>query len=83
MSDEQNAEGRNVGLSAGLAVTPQELAAICDATVRLTEIRQRGCAWLCVENVAPEILRRLLLELVMAKNGLLRAEDIGLPTANA
>lgn len=47
----------------GLAVTADELRAICDATVRLTELRQRGCAHLCVENVAPEIMRKLLLTL--------------------
>lgn len=64
-------------LTAGLAATADELRTICDATVRLTEIRQRGCGHLCVENVAPEIMRKLLIELVMHKKGFIRAEDFG------
>ena len=59
-------EGRSDS-EALLAVTVNELRVICDATVRLTEIRQRGCAHLCVENIAPEIMRKLLLELVKSR----------------
>ena len=84
----EDVDGAASELSAGLAVTPDELRTICDATVRLTEIRQRGCAHLCVENVAPEIMRKLLLTLRFHKEGLVNASDIwssGMdeyPTAN-
>ena len=60
-----------------LSVTVDELRIICDATVRLTEIRQRGCVHLYVENCAPEIMRKLLLELQMHKQGFVRADDLG------
>lgn len=94
MNDENTKEGETTtgaasALSAWLAVTPDELRTICDATVRLTEIRQRGCAHLCVENVAPEIMLKLLLTLRFHKEGLVNSSDIwgsGLdedPTANA
>jgi len=36
------------------------LRVLCDTTVRLTEIRQRGCAHLSVEDFAPECLRNLI-----------------------
>ena len=54
----------------GSAITVEELKVICDATVRLVEIRQRGCAHLCVENIAPEIMHKLLTRLRMHKSGL-------------
>ena len=41
-------------------VSVDVLRVLCDATVRLTEIRQRGCSHLCVENFAPECLRNLI-----------------------
>lgn len=69
------AEGAN--LTAVLAVTADELRTICDTAVRLTQIRQLGCPHLCVENFAPEMMRKLLLELQMHKQGLVRAEDLG------
>lgn len=50
-------------------VTSEELRILCDATVRLVEIRQRGCSHVCVENVAPEILHKLLTRLKMSKRG--------------
>ncbi len=62
--------------TAELAVTAEELHIICDTTVRLTAIRQNGCSHLCVENFAPEMMRKLLLELQMHKQGMVRAEDI-------
>jgi uncharacterized spore protein YtfJ len=59
-------------LIAGLAVTPDELRIVCDTVVRLTDIRQRGCKHLCVENFAPEMLRKMLIELVDHKQGMVR-----------
>ena len=58
-----------VALNTGLAVSADEFLAICDATIRLTEIRQRGCSHLSVENVAPIIMRNLLTELTRHKAG--------------
>ena len=43
-----------------LVVSADVLRVLCDATVRLAEIRQRGCSHLCVENFAPECLRNLI-----------------------
>ena len=43
-----------------VVVSLDVLRVLCDTTVRLTEIRQRGCAHLCVENFAPECLRNLI-----------------------
>ena len=57
-------------------ITSDELRSICDAVVRLTEIRQCGCSHLSVENFAPELMRKLLLELQMHKMGMIRAEDV-------
>jgi hypothetical protein len=47
----------------GSAITVEELKVICDATVRLVEIRQRECAHLCIENIGPEIMHKLLTRL--------------------
>lgn len=44
-------------------MTIDELRVVMDTVVRLTEIRQRGCNWLLVENFAPQMLRQLLDEL--------------------
>ena len=33
---------------------------ICDLTVRLTELRLKGCGWLCIENYAPEVFAKLV-----------------------
>lgn len=49
--------------------TVDELRVICDATVRLVEIKQRSCENLCIENAAREIMRNLLAELVVHKRG--------------
>jgi hypothetical protein len=38
------------------------LQIIADLTIRLTEMRQRKCEHLCIENVAPEIFGKLLYE---------------------
>lgn len=41
--------------------TPKgELEVICETVARLTEIRQRGCAHLSVENFAPDLLFTML-----------------------
>ena len=50
-------------------ITAPELSVICDAVVRLTELRQNECKHLTVENVAPEIMRNLLQELAAYKSG--------------
>lgn len=71
-----SAHGARSALTAGLAVTAEELRIVCDTTVRLTAIRQNGCSHLCVENFAPEMMRKLLLELQTHKQGMVRAEDI-------
>lgn len=41
----------------------EELRVICDTTVRLVEVQQRGCAHLCIEAAAVQIMRKLLLTL--------------------
>ena len=33
---------------------------ICDLTVRLTELRLKGCGHLCIENYAPEVFAKLV-----------------------
>ncbi len=76
MTNEKTTDSAASVLSAGLAVTAEELHIICDTTVRLTAIRQNGCSHLCVENFAPEMMRNLLLELQMYKQGMVSAEDI-------
>lgn len=57
-------------------VTTDELRVLCDATVRLTELRQRECGHLCVENFAPKVLHALLTRLTMFKRGMMRAIDL-------
>ena len=59
-----------------LLASEDELRSICDATVRLTEIRQRGCSHLVVENVAPVIFRKLLIEVQMHKQGIINSETV-------
>ena len=59
-----------------LAITLEELRVIADMTVRLTEIRQKVCSHLIVENAAPEIMRKLLTTLAMHKQGFVNADDI-------
>ena len=43
-----------------VVVSVDVLRVLCDTTVRLTEIRQRECSHLCVENFASECLANLL-----------------------
>lgn len=43
-----------------VVVSAEVLRVLCDATVRLAEIRQRGCSHLCVENFAAECLHNLI-----------------------
>jgi len=38
----------------------EELKIIADLTFRLTELRQRECGHLCIENFAPELFEKLL-----------------------
>lgn len=37
-----------------------ELKIICDAVVRLTELRLLECKHLCIENYAPELLAKMV-----------------------
>lgn len=55
------------------SITADELREICTAVVELTRIRQSGCSHLCVENFAPEIMRKMLYELQMYRIGYARA----------
>ena len=41
-------------------MSAEELRVIADLTVRLTELRLKGCAHLCVENYAPEVFAKLV-----------------------
>ena len=43
-----------------VVVSLDVLRVMCDTTVRLTDIRQRGCSHLCVENFAPKCLANLI-----------------------
>ena len=67
---ETEARGGSCAPAPGSAITVEELKVICDTTARLVEIRQRGCAHLCVENIAPDIMHKLLTRLQMQKSGL-------------
>ena len=44
-------------------LTVEELREVCELTAKLTELRQNECKHLCIENIAPEIFRKLLCEL--------------------
>lgn len=58
-------------------VSCHELKVISDLTVQLTEIRQKDCNHLCVENFAPDVFHSLLSRLAMFKNGtLLYSNDL-------
>ncbi len=37
-----------------------ELRVLCDAVVRLTELRLKECGHLCIENFAPELLAKMI-----------------------
>lgn len=67
---ETEARGGSCAQASCSAITVEELKVICDATVRLTELRQRGCSNLCIENIAPDIMHKLLTRLRMQKSGL-------------
>ena len=41
-------------------VTPDQFRILCDIVVKLTELRQKECAHLCIENYAPELLAKLM-----------------------
>lgn len=43
-----------------IIVKIEELKLICDAVVKLTELRQNECKHLLIENFAPECLENLL-----------------------
>lgn len=55
--------GENKGVTVG------ELRELCALTVQLTRLRQAECKHLAVENIAPDILRKLLDELRNHKRG--------------
>lgn len=67
----KNTASESSAMTAGLAPTAEELRIICDTTVRLTEIRQRACAHLCVENFAQKTMKQLLLELQIHKRDMI------------
>ena len=52
-------------------VSCHELKVISDLTVQLTEIRQKGCSHLSVEDFAPDVFHSLLSRLAMFRNGTL------------
>lgn len=43
--------------------TPEELKTLCDTVVELTKIKQSHCRDLNVECFAPDLLKKLLIEL--------------------
>jgi len=45
----------------------EEFRIICDTTVKLTQLRQNECKHLCIENIAPEIMGKLIAELQASK----------------
>ena len=46
-----------------------ELKEVCYLTVKLTELRQRECKHLAIENFAPECFAKLLTQLTLHKDG--------------
>jgi hypothetical protein len=56
-------------------VSCDELQIICNTVVKLTELKLNQVAHLCIENFAQECLGKLLSELRLNKDGLLRAPD--------
>ena len=44
----------NTGLS------PDALRVLCDATVKLTELKLREVPHLCIENFAPKLLEKMI-----------------------
>ena len=56
-------------------MTIEELHEVCELTVKLTTLRQNECKHLCIENIAPEIFRKLLGELHIHKSGLVHWSD--------
>ena len=51
-------------------ITCDELKHICDMVVELTKIRAAGCSHLSVGNFAPDLMAKLLSELLMHKQGM-------------
>lgn len=43
-------------------MTHHEFSQICNLTLELIKLRQQECSHLCIENYAPEIFGRLLME---------------------
>ena len=68
-TEQKEQAARQDARSTGL-VSCDELREICDLTIRLTELRQRECKHLCVENYAPEVFLLLLSKMSMHKRGL-------------
>ncbi len=50
----------------------EQLKEICSLTVRLTELRQKECGHLAIENFAPELFAKLIGEFSMAESGTYR-----------
>ena len=51
----------------GCSISEQELRILADLTVRLTEIRQRGCGHLSVENFATRLFLTILKNYSLAR----------------
>lgn len=43
-------------------ISPEQLKEICTLTVELIRLRQKECAHLCIENVAPQLFGGLIRE---------------------
>lgn len=41
-------------------MSEETFKALCDLTLKLTELRQNECKHLCIENIGPEILGKLI-----------------------
>lgn len=50
-------------------VSIEELIEVCELTVKLTELRQKECSYLCIENFSPSLFAELLARLAVHKTG--------------
>jgi hypothetical protein len=70
-TQESNPASEQSVLNVRLDITSDEIRAICELTAQLTEMRQKGCQHLCIENFAPKLFHGLLTRLAMQKNGMM------------
>lgn len=50
-------------------ITIEELKEVCELTVKLTELRQKECDHLSIENFSPSLFADLLARLAVHKTG--------------